>query len=191
MYATKVAQYMGDLLHSFPMDMLKELVIFWRATGVNLALAEPFVDLCPLALDEIRTTHPPASGHQYLISIRQFLRNSSQPLRSAATTTLEQYSSQLLVPNPRLETLGLFMCAVVRATSEIHTFPLLYSDDARRQKLLALSVKLTDAAVEAILSLDTLNDLQLIFQYENFISYSYVFGVQCKLTLSCFRYIEL
>ncbi|KAM5349440.1 hypothetical protein ACJ41O_005945 [Fusarium nematophilum] len=180
MHATKVAECMRRLLGSFPSapSTFKDLVAFWRATGANLALAEPMVDLCRHALDDLHSLSTRSGTDQYVTYARMLLRNSSRPLAIQLPLTLEEFCSQSLGSHTRLEILGLLICAVIRATSEVHTFPSLYLDGTRRQELMTLAVKLTDVAVEAILSLDMLNDLQLIFQYENFISHSYVFGVQ-------------
>lgn len=107
--------------------------------------------------------------------------NSSRPLLiKMPVPRLDELCSQFIGSKARLETLGLVFCAVIRAASETHVFPALYVDETRRKELVASAVKLTDVIVEIILSFDMLNDLQLILQYENFISHSYAFGVQCK-----------
>lgn len=183
--AKKVAECMKHLLGSFAPDALHDLVAFWRATGANLALAEPLVDICMRhTLDDLRSlssNHAGGTTDPYLSYARQLLGNSSRPLLvQTPVPTLDGYCSQFLDSNTRLETIGLVFCAVIRAASETHVFPALYIEDPRRQELVALAVKLTNVVVEVILSLDMLNDLQLVLQYENFISHSYVFGVQCK-----------
>lgn len=109
---------------------------------------------------------------------RKLLRNSMLPL-FVHVPGLESFCSQFLGANTRLETIGLIICSVIRAASEVHVFPALYLDNAHRQYLVSLAARLTNVIVEAILSLDKLNDLQLVLQYENFISHSFVFGVQC------------
>lgn len=181
-HVAEVAECMKHLLASFSAAEFKNLVSFWRATGANLALAEPLVDLCLDALDDLHSLSTQPSTNQYGSYARLLLRNSSRPLPIQLPLALEDFCLQSLGSNTRLEILGLLICAVIRASSEVHTFPSLYLDGTRRQELMALAVKLTDAAVEAILSLDILNDLQLVFQYENFVSYSYVFGVQCTFS---------
>ncbi|KAF4449670.1 Fungal transcriptional regulatory protein, N-terminal [Fusarium austroafricanum] len=177
-HVSNVAGCIENLLESFSAAAFKNLVSFWRATGANLALAGPLIDLCLDALDDLHSLSTQGRTDPYLSYVRLLLRNSSRPLPMQFPLTLDEFCSQSLGSNARLEILGLLICAVIRASSEIYPFPPLYLDGTRRQELLALAIKLTDAAVEAILSLDTLNDLQLVFQYENFISYSYVFGVQ-------------
>ncbi|SPO06607.1 uncharacterized protein DNG_09297 [Cephalotrichum gorgonifer] len=187
MQAAKIAEGLRRLLGAFPgtfpLNPLRDLIAFWRATGANLALCEPFVDLIvhdPLddLLSLSLSSRSSGGADQYLAYARSLLHNSSRPLSCQPSLTVREYASQFLGSNTRLETVGLLFCAVIRAASEVHIFPALYLEDARRQELLALAVKLTNVAVEVCLSFDRLNDLQLVFQYENFISHSYVFGVQ-------------
>lgn len=178
-HVSKLAECLKRLLASFSAAAFKNLISFWRATGANLALAEPLVDLCLDALDNLHSQSTQPEADQYVLYTRWLLRNSSRPLAIRPPLALQDFCYQSLGSDTRLEMVGLLICAVIRAASEIHTFPPLYLDGNRRQELMALAVKVTDAAVEAILSLDMLNDLQLVFQYENFISYTYVFGVQC------------
>lgn len=174
---------MENLLASFSAAEFKNLVSFWRATGANLALAEPLVDLCLDALDDLHLLSTQPRTNLYQSYARLLLRNSNLPLPIELPLALEDFCLQSLGSSTRLEILGLLICAVIRASSDVLTFPSLYLNSTRRQELMALAVKLTDAAVEAILSLDILNDLQLVFQYENFVSFSYVFGIQCTFSV--------
>lgn len=178
--AAKVSKCIKTLLQEFPLKGLIDLISFWRATGPNLSLAEPFVDLCYSAWDNSRAALP-----QDLAYARWLIQNSTHPLADGPSFTLEQYASQFLGPSTRLETVGLLFCAVIRAASEVNIFPSLYLTSDRRQTLLGLALNITNVAVEICLSMDRLNDLQLVLQYENFISHSFVFGVQCKSTQSC------
>jgi hypothetical protein len=70
---------------------------------------------------------------------------------------------------------------VSRATIDIPFFPLLYNTEEQQYNLRRLATKLSDFALEISLSLDCLNDLQLMVQYENFIVHSYVDGDQSEL----------
>jgi hypothetical protein len=86
---------------------------------------------------------------------------------------------------------------VSRATIDIPFFPLLYNTEEQQYTLKRLATKLSDFSLEISLSLDCLNDLQLMVQYENFIVHSYVDGdqsefqfyVKSKLDLLC-RFIN-
>lgn len=181
MHITKVAECMKHLLGTFNSDALRDLVSFWQATRVNLALAGPLLDSCLQTLDDLRSLSPNTAAGigPYMVYARKLLRNSIQPLIVRAPLRLDSFCSQFIGSNTRLETIGLLFCAVIRAASEVHVFPALYLGNARRQELVSLAARLTNVIVEAILSLDMLNDLQLVLQYENFISHSFVFGVQC------------
>ncbi|VUC35885.1 unnamed protein product [Clonostachys rosea] len=175
----KVAEGLKQLLSAFPAEPLCQLVTFWRATGANLALGEPLVDNCRRALSDLCSL---SSGEgplgPYVTYARSLLHNSIQPLAVSVEMDLDRFCSQFLDENTRLETVGLLFCAVIRAASEVRIFPPLYMESHRRLELVSLAAKLTNTIVEAILSIDMLNDLQLVMQYENFISHSFVFGVQ-------------
>jgi hypothetical protein len=183
MQAAKIAESLKQLLGKFDPNSLRHLITFWRATKVNLTLAEPLVDTCLRAMDDLHTmsSSNPGNPDPCLAYARSLLQNSSQPLVIHGSLDLESFCSQFLDSNTRLETIGLLFCAVIRAASEVFVFPPLYIDVPHRQELLSMAVGLTNIIVEAILSLDMLNDLQLMMQYENFISHSFVFGVQCLL----------
>src|SRR5690606_14783307 len=105
-------------------DALNDLVAFWRATGANLALAEPLVDICMRHIvDDLRSLssrhHRGGTADPYLAYTRNLLGSSSRPLLvQTPVPTLEGYCSQFLGPNTRLETIGLVFCAVIRAASE-------------------------------------------------------------------------
>lgn len=181
MEAVKAAECMKPLFTSFTPDLLNQLLAFWRATRANLTLGEPLIDTCRRALDDIpgltsASVHGP---DPYLTYARDLLRNSARPLLIHPQFDLKDFCQQFLDSNTRLETIGLLICAIIRAASEVRMFPPLYVEDSRRRSLISLAAKLANIIVEATLSIDMLNDLQLILQYENFISHSFVFGVQC------------
>lgn len=151
--------------------------MFWLAKGANLALAEPFVAQCTQSVSQLFTYH---DENWHLVYARRLLHNSAQPLQFDETSDLASFSAQFLDHNSRWETLGIFFAAVTRATIDIAFFPSLYTTEQEQYTLRRLCTKLCDLALEISLSLDCLNDLQLIMQYENFIVHSYVDGDQSK-----------
>lgn len=154
--------------------------MFWLAKGANLALAEPFVAQCAESAGQLFTLH---DENWHLVFARRLLQNSAMPLRFNADSNLSGFSAQFLDHNARWETLGIFFAAVSRATIDIPFFPLLYTTEEEQFTLRRLATKLSDFALEISLSLDCLNDLQLIVQYENFIVHSYVDGDQSAYLL--------
>jgi hypothetical protein len=156
---------------------MKDLIMFWLAKGANLALAEPFVNQCAQSVSQLFTYH---DDNWHLVYARRLLQNSAQPLHFNDTSDLAGFSAQFLDHNSRWETLGIFFAAVSRATIDIAFFPSLYTTEQDQYTLRRLCTKLCDFALEISLSLDCLNDLQLIMQYENFIVHSYVDGDQSK-----------
>lgn len=171
------ADVLKHLLTLYSLLSMKELVEFWLAKGTNLALAEPFVAQCAESVSQLFESHD-ESWH--LVYARRLLQNSARPLHFDASTDLAGFSSQFLDHYARWETLGIFFAAVSRATIDVPFFPALYTTEEQQYTLRRLATKLCDFALEISLSLDCLNDLQLIVQYENFIVHSYVDGDQSQ-----------
>lgn len=151
--------------------------MFWLAKGANLALAEPFVARCAESVSQLFTSH---DDDWHLVYARRLLQNSAKPLQFHEASDLSSIAAQFLDHNARWETLGIFFAAVSRATIDIPFFPTLYTTGEDQYTLRRLATKLSDFALEISLSLDCLNDLQLIVQYENFIVHSYVDGDQSE-----------
>ncbi|KAJ5540094.1 hypothetical protein N7504_000296 [Penicillium tannophilum] len=169
------ADVLRHLLTTYPLSAMKELVMFWLAKGANLALAEPFVAQCAESVSQLFAVN---DENWHLMYARRLLHNSAQPLQFHQSMNLSEFSMQFMDHNCRWETIGIFFAAVSRATIDISFFPLLYTAAEDQYNLRRLTTKLSDFALEISLSLDCLNDLQLIAQYENFIVHSYVDGDQ-------------
>ncbi|KAJ5087375.1 hypothetical protein N7456_010991 [Penicillium angulare] len=163
------------LLNEHQLPILEDFVLFWLAKGANLALAEPFVEACTKKVVEFFTSLS-QDGNWHLTCARLLLQNSAKSLNYHAETTASKFSSQFLHANFRWEALGIFFLAVSRATIDINFFPRLYMTREQRSNLRKQSTKLSDYALEITLSLDCLNDIQLVLQYENFIMHSFVDG---------------
>ncbi|KAF3386409.1 hypothetical protein F1880_001006 [Penicillium rolfsii] len=169
------ADVLRHLLTTYSLSAMKDLVLFWLAKGANLALAEPFVAQCAQSISQLFTSH---DDKWHLVYAQRLFQNSARPLQFDASSDLESFSAQFLDHHARWETLGIFFAAVSRATIDIPFFPLLYNSEEPQYTLRRLATKLSDFSLEISLSLDCLNDLQLIVQYENFIVHSYVDGDQ-------------
>ncbi|OKO98912.1 hypothetical protein PENSUB_8829 [Penicillium subrubescens] len=169
------ADVLRHLLTTYSLSAMKDLVLFWLAKGANLALAEPFVAQCADSISQLFTSH---DDKWHLVYAQRLLQNSARLLQFDASSDLESFSAQFLDHNARWETLGIFFAAVSRATIDIPFFPLLYNTEEQQYTLRRLATKLSDFSLEISLSLDCLNDLQLMVQYENFIVHSYVDGDQ-------------
>ena len=175
------AQMLKQLLSKFDLASMKDLVCFWLAQGVCLALAEPFVKKCTEATDRLRAKWLSQEINWHLALTQYLMQNSSCPLEYGESSTLSSFTGQFCDRNIRLETLGIVLSAVIRATFDVPLFPSLYTSEAERYQLQTLATRLIDCALELCLSLDCLNDLQLVFQYENWIVHSYVDGNQSEL----------
>ena len=161
------------LLDEYPLRTLKDLVSFWLAKGISLAHAESLLDSCVESMDEALNFGQPTDT-----CMEHLTRNSQIPLLFNRESTFNSYVAQFSGQNSRLETLGIFLSAVARATNDVPFFPPLYKTDEDKFRLRKLATRLSDHALEVCLSLDCLNDLQLAFQYENFIVHTFVDGDQ-------------
>ncbi|KAH9226326.1 hypothetical protein K456DRAFT_1754891 [Colletotrichum gloeosporioides 23] len=150
---------MRHVFQGFPLNAMQDLISFWRATGANLALAEPFVDECSRALGTILEGETDKDDWWHHSLTHLLLRNSRQTLGTNPGCSISDFTAQFVGQYLRWETVGIFFTAVIRATMEVPFFPSLYKSDR-------------------CISLDCLNDLQLVAQYENFIAHSYVLGIQ-------------
>ncbi|KAF2138152.1 uncharacterized protein K452DRAFT_235039 [Aplosporella prunicola CBS 121167] len=135
----------------------------WVSKGVNLALADSFTEQCAQSVRLV------LEAEDLEISTKLFF-NSCSPLTA---TTSEEFCAKFCGDNARWETLGLFFTAVSRACLDCT-----YDDERKRRALSRLAMHYSDLCLETALSLDCLNELQLILQYENFISHSFIDGDQ-------------
>lgn len=150
----------------------------WLAQDTNLALAGDFVNYCA---DTVRFLLPESPGAliDNLETAKLLFTNTSRQLATTAPTdTLEGYASQFCEKNARWETLGLFCTAVSRAAIDVRNSQGPSREDLTSRHLSRLAMQFSDAFLEIAVSLDCLNDLQVLLQYENFILHSMVDGDQ-------------
>ncbi|KAL7758401.1 hypothetical protein ACKLNR_012928 [Fusarium oxysporum f. sp. zingiberi] len=93
-------------------------------------------------------------------------------------STVKEFFAQVLGENLRLEVLGIFLTAASRAAIDVPSFTPLYTSYQQKQALVKILTFTGDCCLESCLSLDCLNDLQLVFQYENLILHTQVDGDQ-------------
>lgn len=179
------ADVLRQLLNTFPLAAMKDFVTFWLATGANLALAEPFTEKCTEDMTRLFTSFS-QEDNWHLAYAQRLTQNSREPLKFNGTSDMETFSAQFLDQKFRWESLGIFLSAVSRAAIDISFFPPLFKTEKDQFILRRLSTKLSDLALDIALSLDCLNDLQLVLQYENFIVHTHVDGDQSKKFLLSF-----
>jgi hypothetical protein len=171
------ADILRQLLNTFPLAAMKDFVNFWLATGANLALAEPFTEKCTENMTRLFSSFS-QEDNWHLAYAQRLTQNSREPLQFSSESDIDSFSAQFLDQNFRWESLGIFLSAVSRATIDISFFPSLFKTEKDQFVLRKLSTRLSDVALDIALSLDCLNDLQLILQYENFIVHTHVDGDQ-------------
>jgi hypothetical protein len=183
------ADVLRQLLNTFPLTTMKEFVMFWLETGANMSLAEPFVEKCTENMTRLFTTFS-QEDNWHLAYAQRLTQNSRAPLEMRTTSDISDFCAQFLDQNFRWESLGIFLSAVSRATIAIPFFPPLYKTEKDQFMLRKLATRLSDLALDIAISLDCLNDLQLVFQYENFIVHTNVDGDQSE-DLQCMNLLTL
>lgn len=172
-------------LDQLDISQIASLVQYWLERGVNLPLAEPFVSHCCETVTEwTARTRPPRSSPDYNTGTRNrvnfLLENTQRPIDIRQGSGFDAFLGQMVGENLRLEALGIFLTAAARAAVDTSFFPSLFTSDQQRRTFVRALSFLGDSCLETCLSLDCLNDLQLILQYENFILHSQVDGDQSQ-----------
>ena len=153
------------------------LVKRWTSSGVNLALAGLFTESCAETVQYILDKLLEELQDETDIA-RNLFAHSSRPLTTDASSTIEDFYSYFCKRNARWETIGLFFAAVARATEDLKPFEALYASEQQRRSVQRLALHYSDRCVDISLSLDSLNDLQLLLQYENWIAHASIDGDQ-------------
>ncbi|KAJ5136703.1 hypothetical protein N7448_005257 [Penicillium atrosanguineum] len=100
----------------------------------------------------------------------------------SSETTFDEYCTNFSGHNSRWEPFGIFFTAVCRASVDLAYAEPLYGSEQQRRKIQKLTLSYSDRCLDLCLPLDCMNDLQLVLQYENFISHSQVDGDQSYLS---------
>ncbi|KAH8646906.1 putative Zn(II)2Cys6 transcription factor [Xylariales sp. PMI_506] len=169
----KVVEQIAKLLSS----TCENLVQTWLGRGANLALAWPFAESCLKTLQYMFHSRSGSRLDTMIIS-RCVFRHSCEPLLAESTATIEDFSAQFCYKSARWETLGLVCILISRAATDSPGFSSGLASDYERRDLQRQGMDLADRCLDMALSLDCLNELQLIFQFENFILHSLVDGDQ-------------
>lgn len=175
------AKLVEEIFRSAQISSCIKLVNEWIDKGANLPLAGIFTQHCAATVRYLQSGITRGAPQAMNMSSSLF-RNSCRPLAISITTTVEDYCTGFCHDNARWETLGLFFAAVSQATIDLTNFEPLYSSQQQRRQFRRLSMRYSDRCLETSLSLDCLNDLQLVLQYENFIIHSNTDGDQSKFS---------
>lgn len=175
-------------LSGFDITKLSNLVLAWLDTGANLALAEPFVRGCVDAMlhcpwRQSTSSLEPGSFEQtqaFSRRAKSLSKNTYKPITFNSESTFDEYIAQMTGSEIRWETLGIFFAAGAKAASDVEIFASLYVSEERRRKLAKSLTYIGDCCLEICLSIDCLNDLQIVLQYEQFQMHSRIHGDQSK-----------
>lgn len=159
---------------------IKNLVDFWLAKSIALTLGGPFVESCTRSLQQL------VEGKLFDITdpsavLRKLSENSARALNFVTMSTLKDLSHEISDANVRWEAITLALITAARAMTDIPFFPPLYTSRLELCALQRALTELSDRCLDIMLGLNSMNDIQLICQYENFVLHSNVDGDQSKL----------
>ena len=148
----------------------------WSNTGANLAVAGPFFRSCEQTVRDVDSTMQ--EGREALCQL--LFHGSCRPLHHNTTERLEPSSISFAKDNFGWELLGLYLVTLCRAIEATPSFWTLYHSREERCRVQREVLELSDHCLEICISFDCLTDLQVIFQYENFIAHSIIDGDQSE-----------
>ena len=181
------ANFITRILKIAHLPVWEALVQAWVKKGINLPVAEAFTLPCAnvacSSLEHRNGDGEPDPEHlpTSAMTSRMLFAHSCRPLTTSVGDTIEDFCNHFCRQTARWETLGVFFVSVSRATIDIARFDGLYCSEQERRALRKLAMQFSDTCLDIALSLDCLNDIQVILQYENFILHSLVDGDQSTL----------
>ncbi|PNS15967.1 hypothetical protein CAC42_4368 [Sphaceloma murrayae] len=171
------ARILERLRTSLPSSASTSLLDAWTRRGNNLALIEPFSFRCYEATI-VLTKQLEGYRDQTVDISKDLFRQSCSPLQISVTTSIEAFADQITASSLRWEAVGFYLVAITRAAGDFATIDGLYETDQQRSAFQKSIMHLSDSLLDMCLSLDCLNDLQLMLQYENFVLHSVTDGDQ-------------
>lgn len=172
------AKLIEDILKTPQVKLCRVLVDDWITIGgVNLALAGSLVISCAQSAEHTLTQLNESIQTCQELSMKLFV-NSRKSIVLNEHANMDDFLAGFCGENIRWEALGLFFTAISRATLDMSRFTPLYRTEQQRKALRRNTMRYADRCLDFGLSLDCLNDLQLMLQYENFINHSCVDGDQ-------------
>ncbi|KAL7769991.1 hypothetical protein ACKLNR_001375 [Fusarium oxysporum f. sp. zingiberi] len=171
------AQLIDQLCRYVDIPDCLDLAKSWLQTGANLVLGGMFTQICLETIGRVLLRQGEGVTDAKEIS-RCLFYNSRQPLLTTSHTILEEYSAQFDHLNARWESICLALIAISRATMGYRQPTGPFPVEAQRRHIRRLTMHFADRCLDICLSMDCLNDLQLVLQYENFILHSLIDGDQ-------------
>jgi hypothetical protein len=171
------AEFILELHRGSMIRPLAQLFETWATKGTNLALAGPFTGPCAATVTHILSQCNGCQATALEIS-RSLFYHSRRPISFNRGTLFDDYCANFCGRNARWESFGIFFTAACRASVDLAYAEPLYGSEQQRRKIQKLSLSYSDRCLDLALPLDCMNDVQLILQYENFISHSQVDGDQ-------------
>lgn len=159
----------------------------WLRTGANLVLGGMFTEVCLQAMESLLAGDGTEGARDANDISRSLFAYSSRPLVVTSDTTLDEFRAQLGQDNTRWESICFFLITVSRATMGVRHHESPFESESKKRHIRRLAMHYADRCLDICLSLDCLNDLQFVLQYENFILHTLVDGDQSVSKPFCDR----
>ena len=174
------ARLVEQFVRALPMESCTALVEAWLEKGTNLALAAPFTRSCLAMVKSIFSARREFGISEAISVSSSLLQGTCTPVKLTGAASRDDITELFSREQPRWEALCLFCTAVARAASDSPHQLRFVGSEADRKILQEQGMELSDRCLDLIISLDCMNDLQAVLQYENFIAHSHVHGDQSK-----------
>ncbi|CAK1362746.1 hypothetical protein CB0940_05070 [Cercospora beticola] len=165
------AKFLDDLKR-LDLEACAQLIFQWNLRGVTLPIAGPLLTPCTEAVCDLFRDKTGVELASLLF------RSSRERLTADGTMSINSFCDTFCRGDPGWATLGLFLVGLSRAVEDTAYHPALYSTRNGQRHLQKTALRCSDQCLDICLSLDCLNDLQLLLQYENFIAHSMIDGDQ-------------
>jgi hypothetical protein len=174
----QAAQQLHDLLLDREPGALQAIANFWREQGYTTVVAEEVTDVCIDSCGLLLQAKSTTSKNWSYDFIKLLYQNSNTQLPVRPSDTISDFTRQFTGERARLESFGIFLVALAKAALFVPFYPPLYTSQAQRFALRTTTIKLMDHCWALCESLNSLNILQLLLQYERFLIHNTIDGPQ-------------
>ncbi|KKY23200.1 putative c6 transcription factor [Phaeomoniella chlamydospora] len=178
------ANVLNTMVDSVKFDDFRNLFLDWYGRGSELNLGMPylkfFVDAVAAEITAIRQSSDKRTS--LLDLSRRLFENGNKPLVITVSTTLKDFCDQYTGVNLRWETVGVILTFIGTAAIEIVVPHSVATSEQDRQRLRLQMIHAGDACISFCESFDSLNDVQIVLLFVNYLLRSLFDGDQSYRT---------
>ncbi|CAK7231722.1 hypothetical protein SBRCBS47491_008027 [Sporothrix bragantina] len=176
------AQVLELLTTLYTHGILQQLFEEWMGKGLEIhvgsLLVQPFLDSIGDVLSTITASSAPNWHEGALVLSRRLFHAAKASTDVDGTASVKDFADKYTGPNLRWETVGLVLALAGNAVSKLRAPHAVYRTEQERNTLGRNLLHASNKCASFGEALDILNDVQIIFLYENFLLHSVYFGHQ-------------